>query len=227
MPEYQLHTMKRSEGKKDYEVAENYFKNINSENKAYFLGLLAADGCNHKSAKIALQLKENDLYIIEKFKSEIGFDGPITSIQKKNKHYNISIYNRRFCQNLEVLGIVPRKTYKLNKLPDIPENLVKHFIRGVFDGDGCIRLVNFEKYGRSNKLRFCIAGNEPFLLEIQKVLVRELGLFTTKLSKFPNGKTRQLEYIGNSTCQKIYTYLYNEATTYLTRKKDIFNYICQ
>ena len=51
-------------------INENYFDEINSEEKAYFLGLLYADGCNHnldKKKKISISLQEEDKFILEQF----------------------------------------------------------------------------------------------------------------------------------------------------------------
>lgn len=215
-------------GRKGYTLFDKYFQYIDTEEKAYFLGLLYADGCNIKNSNgVSLQLKEDDLYILEKFKDEIKYTGPIRKVIKKNIHYNLTFYSKEFSSIIEEKGIIPNKSKKLDKIPDIPNKLLHHFIRGYFDGDGCIRMVNFEKYGKSNKLRFCIAGNEPFLLNIQKEIINQAGLSKTKLCSLKNKTTKQIEYSGNINCQKIYSFLYKNSTIFFKRKKDIFETICQ
>lgn len=207
-----------------YTLNNDYFDSIDNETKAYFLGFLYADGCNHKQNNaFNLQLKESDKYILDIFKKDLEYTGPLLKVQKKNIHYNLNVFSKKICQTLEKLGVVANKTFLLNNIPDINSELLHHFIRGVFDGDGCIRYVDMSNFKRSSKLRFCICGNEPFLENIQNVLINNLGISKNKLNKFQHSKSKQLEYTGNTNCKKIYNYLYKDATIFLTRKKEIFD----
>lgn len=134
--------------KKCNDIDENYFKNIDTTKKAYWLGFLMADGnmYQYKNGRLQFSLKiaRKDSKIIEDFSNDIGF--PKDKIQyrsatRKNtitEFTEIRSYNRIFCQNLIDHGIVPQKTGK-EKIPnELPFELKSDFIRGFWDGDGNI-----------------------------------------------------------------------------------------
>lgn len=133
---------------------ENFFEVIDSEIKAYLLGFIFADGCvieRHRGGKDSHEygLKVN---VAEKDKNIIfllqQFISPYTRVRIKKEsitergylrkpQYEISFYSKKLFTDLCNLGCYPRKTYLENHIPDIPEGLKIHFIRGYFDGDGC------------------------------------------------------------------------------------------
>ena len=95
-------------------LKEDYFSNINTSNKAYFLGLLFADGSinkdNTREAMIKIQLLNEDKPLLEKFKSEIASDGTI--MNAKDDTCALAIRSNQMTANLEQFGIVPNKTYE-------------------------------------------------------------------------------------------------------------------
>ncbi|MEK6878698.1 MAG: hypothetical protein AABY22_03775, partial [Nanoarchaeota archaeon] len=68
---------------KDYERRKHFFdfdffNIINTEEKAYFLGLLYSDGFITKNGnQVVISLQENDVDILEKFKKSIKFTGDL------------------------------------------------------------------------------------------------------------------------------------------------------
>ena len=116
----------------------NHFETIDTEEKAYWLGFLYADGyVGSTSSRIELSLAEKDLKHIEKFKNFIGIDNKI-SYREKTKAYRYSFRSIPCKEQLIRQGCVPKKSLIL-KFPtseQVPQNLIKHFIRGYFDGDG-------------------------------------------------------------------------------------------
>ena len=110
---------------------ENYFSIIDTPQKAYFLGLLMADGSvvNYKNKwTISLELKKEDSYIIEKLIEEVDSDKTISILQRKEsstfkeKTYNylkcnsyVRFHSKKMSADLEKWGVVPRKTFKNNK----------------------------------------------------------------------------------------------------------------
>lgn len=119
-------------------IQEDIFEVINTEEKAYRLGFMYADGCvgNKDRTDIELSLAIKDLHHIEKFKEFLKRNGKILiddircRISFKNKHIHKSLIN---------LGCVPKKSLILTfpSTDKVPKNLQRHFIRGYFDGDGC------------------------------------------------------------------------------------------
>jgi hypothetical protein len=104
------------------------------------------------------------------------------------------------------------------KFPKLRKDLIRHFIRGYFDGDGCI--------SQSGKYpMFSIVSTKNFLTSIQNILVKNLGLSKTKfMIRHPkNGNNiRTLMYGSYGNCIPIYHYLYDDASIFLKRKRDKF-----
>ena len=114
------------------------FETIDTEEKAYWLGFLYADGSvGSKEHKIELGLAEQDLKQIEKFRDFIGIMNKI-SYRPSTKSYRYSFRSESCKEDLIRQGCVPKKSLIL-KFPtneQVPLKLIKHFIRGYFDGDG-------------------------------------------------------------------------------------------
>lgn len=138
-------TMK--EVKTKYTFNHLFFNKINTEEKAYFLGLLLADG--HTSYKeVMLSLNINDKHIIDKFVTSIQGNNKVAirttkSTFKNNsttyisKSAGVSLRSDQMLKDLKKLGFTSNKTYTM-KVPKIKKELQKHFWRGVWDGDGYI-----------------------------------------------------------------------------------------
>ena len=114
------------------------FEIIDTEEKAYWLGFLYADGSvSSTDNRIELGLAEKDLNHIEKFKEFIGIPNKI-SYRPQTKSYRYSFKSIPCKEDLIKHGCVPKKSLIL-KFPteeQVPEHLIRHFIRGYFDGDG-------------------------------------------------------------------------------------------
>lgn len=158
--------------KKNYSLRklnENYFEKIDTEHKAYWLGFLMADGYMHKSLKnFGMTLKSEDRYILDLFKSDIEFDGEITDgLGGFNTPCStLVVCSSKMCKDLVYHGIVPKKTGKESIPNDLSKELVFHFIRGFFDGDGTLGKENnnhFALYSCSYNILFSI--NEYFKKE--------------------------------------------------------------
>lgn len=198
---------------------ENYFETIDSKDKAYFLGLLMADG-SVDERKFYISLQSIDEYILYKFKNYLKYDGNIKKQKPHKATYSgqsiLQVYSIKICKDLSKYGIVQNKAF-ITYFPNIPEKFHSHFIRGVFDGDGCVRIDK-----RSNSLCFGLTGNNKLLEKIQEILKEECNLLFMKTKKINNSYT--FEYSGNKICKKIYEYLYKDCEDlYLTRKKEKFD----
>ena len=115
-----------------------FFEKIDTEEKAYWLGFLYADGfVSSNEDKIELGLAEKDLHHIEKFKQALNLSNKI-SYRESSKSYRISFRSQSCKADLIKQGCVPKKSLIL-KFPteeQVPFYLLRHFIRGYFDGDG-------------------------------------------------------------------------------------------
>jgi len=116
-----------------YRFDVNYFRSIDTDAKAYWLGLLAADGCV-TDRSVALSLKYSDAAHVRAFKDELAANQPV---YRSRDMAGLLIYSIAFAKSLAARGLVRRKTKRLI-FPDIPDRLAPAFIRGYFDGDGSI-----------------------------------------------------------------------------------------
>jgi len=128
--------------------------------------------------------------------------------------------NKKICEDLQSLGCVPNKSLIL-KFPteeQVPKEFIRDFIRGYFDGDGCIH-INLEK----QNIQFNIMGTLEFIEEIQKIFTKKLDIRETKIQKKNDNKAYSLQYGSIMSIQKIYRYLYKDCNIYLDRKLEKFN----
>ena len=132
-------------------IRHDFFKNIRTEIQAYLLGFYAADGSiNEKRKTFRIQLQLQDKELVYLYKDFISPDARLFTIEPKeekgrnnsiiNGHgsFGVDIVSTILVNDLVNLGIGYNKTYSELHIPDIPKDLVKHFIRGYFDGDGSI-----------------------------------------------------------------------------------------
>ena len=200
---------------RNYAVDEGYFDKIDSEDKAYWLGFIVADGNIHRTY-LRIRLAAKDKQHLENFKKAISSQHPIPLYKTNQGHSacRLIIGSRKIVDALSNYSIVPNKRHIL-EFPDIPEGLVRHYIRGYFDGDGSISNIN-------QTLQFSITtGSMPFILDLQERLSRACNLNKTKL-KQRHHNTWAVSYTGNRQCRRIYDYLYANSTIWLDRKREKF-----
>lgn len=217
-------------GNKKYEVNENYFEKIDNEEKAYWLGFLYADGNvrlhKNKSGILKLKLKQSDRQHIEKFNNCIGSNYIINDgleiLKVKEREYKcyysvLCIYNTKLVKDLFNFGCVENKTQKI-LLPLLNDKLMPHFIRGYFDGDGCINKV--KKY--YNSYSISIFSNSKFILELKEMFN---NIFNDNLKEYEseNKMFSTLIISDRENREKFYNYIYGDSTIYLERKKKIFD----
>lgn len=187
------------------------FENIDSNEKAYWLGFLYADGyISNKETKIELALKEEDHEHLIKFAKFLEYTGKI-EYKSKTKAYRISFRSKKMKNDLISKGCIPNKS-KVLKFPTyeiVPKEHIKSFIRGYIDGDGYIG--NDGKYLRMN-----ILGTEDMILGIIKELeLREVKI--RKANKDGADEIKQVEWKG-LYLKKILDDLYKDSDVYLERK---------
>ena len=217
-----------------YFVNQHYFEKIDNEWKAYWLGFLYADGTNriHKNKQknkmeyvVKLGLCAEDRNHLQKFKESLQSESPITDRKAKfnNKEYpccDISICNQQICEDLNKLGCVPNKSLIL-KFPTeekVPKSLIRHFIRGYFDGDGCIHINKEEK-----NVRLLFEGTEDMLVHIRDILYNELNVKFAKIESKQKSKSFHINYGKYSDVELIYKYLYKDCNVFLDRKLKKFD----
>lgn len=132
----------------------HYFDEIDTEEKAYWLGFLAADGWISKNEKtnsgvVGIELQYSDNNHLKKFNKSISGNYQITDRwktspvhpDKKNHICVIRIFSITMYDTLYNIGFSNNKSFDF-EIPELRKDLIRHFIRGYFDGDGCFTLTN-------------------------------------------------------------------------------------
>ncbi|MGL5692748.1 MAG: LAGLIDADG family homing endonuclease, partial [Peptostreptococcaceae bacterium] len=132
-----------SKRKNRYTLNEMYFEEINSQQKSYILGLIYADGFigNEKFNNVSITQKEND--VLEKIKKELEYTGKIRfgnkgGFENSKPGYVLNFSSKKMTSDLRRIGLYPNKSLTIEKMPEINNDLKRHFLRGYFDGDGSI-----------------------------------------------------------------------------------------
>ena len=194
----------------------NPFKTSNPTS-AYLLGYILGDGNINmrRSNYYTLNITSKDYTHINQIKNI--FDNTIKLLEhNKNgyKAWSLTIVDQDVCNDLIKLGIKPQKSYIESSINfNWLGNNLNHFIRGLFDSDGCIRIKN------SNSLEITIAGHDSYINEIYNYMNNQWSYY-----KLKNGNISILNKLWSNTDKcNFYKYLYTNATIWLQRKRDIFD----
>lgn len=217
-----------------YTYNENYFEIIDSEQKAYFLGLLMADGSIYND-KLTLSLSGVDGGMINAFGRAISNgEYPLYEYTPKNSKqvaYRITISNKKICESLQRYTTWRNKSLHLSPPENISEPYIKHFIRGYFDGDGHISYWYYKQSKKDEqgigglKYNFSITSTFAFCEWTMRVFA-SLGVNSYIIKN--KGNSHSLLVSGGIQVQKVLDYMYKDATIYLERKhskyKEITDY---
>lgn len=210
-----------------YPVNHRFFSTIDTEEKAYWLGFLMADGCvTGNEVKIALA--EKDASHLRKFGEAIGSSAPVKifertfkmpqGTQHTGRYASINVSSRPMLKDLARVGVVPRKSL-IAKAWQGPENLMRHFWRGVIDGDGCV-----EKRKRNDRMMggfewgVGLVGSEDIVSSFANWCRPICG---TRSNIRKVGNIWQFRVGGFHAPRKIIKELYGGCTVALDRKHEI------
>lgn len=204
-----------------YNCNDSYFETIDTEEKAYWLGFLYADGfINTNTDVIGITLAVKDKDHLKKFKKAISFTGQIKEYVQTSGYAVGNIYARilirsgKMKRDLKDKGIVENKTLLLKFPTCVPSHLIHDFIRGYIDGDGCITTQKHFKTRTEYAIK--ITGTKEMLLGIQDVF----NLNLTLEQRYPerNVNNYSITISGNNQVERILDLLYKNSTIHLTRK---------
>jgi hypothetical protein len=206
---------------------ENFFDIIDTEEKAYVLGFLYADGNNYvkgtHSYEVSIKLQAEDKIILEKFRNLLSPQSQI-KIAKDNStpnlHYLLKINSKKLTEQLTKLGCMQAKSLIL-QFPTwlVDMKLQQHFIRGYFDGDGSLYAKKPSKTEHID-WGWKITSTGQFCLVVKELLENKLDIHCSISLACPktNQITTTLSVGGNLQVKKVLDWLYQDATIYLLRK---------
>lgn len=217
---------------------KDYFSKINSPDKAYWLGLICADGwLDKRDSAVGLQLKSTDSELVKKFAKTFNVKCLLFSsinsylkngvkVKYRLETARAMVYSRKIFSDLNKIGISPRKTFTDMSVVFnfIPQKYYRDFIRGYFDGDGSIF-----KTGKNNRYKkgycggFSIVGQKRILEKIRDIIYNNSDVSFSKI--YRHKMIFSLFWRGDKNSISLFNYLYKNATLFLKRKHSLFKEI--
>lgn len=197
---------------------ETYFENIDTTDKAYWLGWLITDGCISKGNTISISLQMRDKYILEQFENDLGLDNKIKVFNKK--YCRFSFCCKKMVEDLSKYGIIKDKTFTVN-IPDIDEKLLLHLLRGCFEGDGGIS-KSFRKKGNKYEYELSFCGNYQCVNTFNNMISKITELIPKNIVK--SNSIYRVRWSSHDEIIKILETLYKDSDKHrLNRKYDFIN----
>ncbi len=208
-------------------VNKDFFK-VWSGDMAYILGFFAADGymtVNKRGGQFWC-IDINDSILVEGIRAVIESNHKI-SVRRRhdgnNFSFRLQIGSIEMCDDLRKLGFGPNKTHRL-AMPDVPDEYFGDFVRGYFDGDGCVWTGDMHKeretWTHVISIIFTSCSNE-FLLALKNRL-EIFGIEKGVLSRKHPNYSRLIYSVNGSL--KIHDFMYNRpCNLFLSRKKIKFD----
>ncbi len=202
--------------RKLYTVNEKFFSDWSPE-MAYILGFIYADG-NMGRDSYKIRIDSKDIQILTDIKSIMDSTHPIQENSNQfGNWYTLMISNKNIYGDLRKLGVYPNKSLTM-RMPNIPDNYLSHFIRGYFDGDGCIYEVKRKRPTPGMEIDFA-TGSKPFA----KAMIEILNNKVHESIKLTNPRKNYYRIRGwNKASEAIFNFMYKDSTICLQRKYNKF-----
>jgi hypothetical protein len=215
-----------------YPINHDFFKNINTEIQAYLLGFYVADGnINKKRKTFRVKVSAEDREIPELYKTFISPEAKLIKYEgyeiegrggKKyqgNDQIAIDINSAKLVESLVDLNYGYNKTYDNLRLPKLSDDLMVHFIRGFFDGDGSISVYVAKEKGKKDRVRCSMslcAKNNSILDDISKFFSK--FKIKTNVNYLKRDDMYRLATSSKAEILKIYNLIYKGCNYSLKRK---------
>ena len=211
----------REHYRRKYSVNDAFFDVIDSEEKAYWAGMFASDGCISRG-RVNLWLAEEDKEHIEKFKQAISAENKTyTKTDRGLVSFGVEIYSQELVSALKSLGITQRKSLTIEPPTGIPDEYMHHFWRGCIDGDGGIYVKHPDKRDYNHvSISVYLCGSKPMVDGFSDFISAQTETFATT-NKKKDSDCYYINYAGVGLPQSVIKILHKDATIFLNRKKEV------
>lgn len=206
-----------SDSYRAYTLDKDYFETIDTEEKAYWLGFIAADG-SVQDNKLEIELKDTDKNHLEKINKALSSNKPVEEtshyLEKygNKKSVKVTFNSRKLVEDLNKYGIVKNKSLTMDiNLSKIPENLHKHFWRGTIDGDGSL----FEN--STGNIVIELSGSYKMCEKLSQHINK---MFLIDKNITPHYSIYAIRYTNKDIVIQLSKYFYSGSTISLDRKKE-------
>lgn len=241
--------LQESNNRRVYTVDDDYFENVDTQKKAYWLGWMVTDGYViselHtkrgvvRCTKVGLKIHEKDLCVVEEFTKDTKSTFPIkhnkagtnnnlftnkfikkTRVIISGPQCNYEVSSAKMVQDLSKYGVVQNKTYTIGYPELLKEEFSPGFIAGVISGDGSVNLK--KNHNETYLLRCNIAGNLVLLEPIKNILVKYIGYNPDKkIFKYKSAKNLYSLELNQTETIKMYYWMKENNIFLMKRKNDI------
>lgn len=196
-------------------LKEDFFEVIDSEEKAYFLGFILADGCVDGN-QLSMEINKRDIEILYKFKEAVSSNAKISE-RKRNGEIMVCtrVSSEKMILDLTKYGIIPNKTYNTKKLPDLKEPYLHHMLRGFVDGDGWVVYDKEKNSHIIGVVTYFESMCEDFKEKCNSLLKNKI---TRKITKEDEDSIFRFNCSAKIQVKELAKVLYGGANIYLTRK---------
>jgi hypothetical protein len=195
-----------------YALDAHAFDVIDNEVAAYWWGFLYADGYVGRRT-LTIHLKASDGPCLSSLSILLKSSAPLRTYQTMNCHNcHIEFTDRHLTARLRDLGIITHRPHSERVWNNLPPEMIHHWVRGFFDGDGSAR--------KAPGMVFC--GKPELLSWLRAEFAGQTG--TNPALAITKHRTANLSYLyisGIHQALKIARYMYHDATLYLPRKKAV------
>lgn len=218
------------------EIRHNFFEKIETELQAYLLGFIFADGCIWKDGlAFKIHINDIDIELFDYFKI-ISPDAKIRYLDgyeskalvrgrtvKNKSSIELNICSKQLVGDLIKHGAVERKTYEQLSIPEMPDDLIRHFIRGYFDGDGSFTWGATKPNSKNGQKNWSVrahvmidAKTNNLLLEFQKYMANSGIMMNFNYLK--RDDMYRLCCSSKKAILQVFDFLYKDTHYYLSRK---------
>ena len=215
-------------------IHSDYFKTW-SIPMAYDLGYIWADGCiacdskTKRPTTLHLKCQQSDESIILRLRDRLGSKHKVTRKDRINPSGSIShmtscaICSTSIALSLIEHGMTPAKSEQNLPFPThIPPELLCHFIRGYFDGDGTTGEYEYD-YSKSGRVNVAYLGSPSYIKGLLHVLLQkipQLSKVSPTVSSTGSGMIRTIQWQNRKDIDRLRDFMYPEGTyPFLERKR--------
>lgn len=207
-----------------FKTNPDFFEKIDTRDKAYVLGLILSDGNVTKEKTIRLKITDIDL--LEDVRKRIGHEQPLYLCKKEKQNHKTTkllvLSNRKMYHDILKHGCCHQKSFNL-EFPNLENKLLPDFIRGFFDGDGCVHLTS---YNGVKSAEIKIVATKSFCKSLSELLLK-FGIKSQKGNdKRNDDRVGDLRIRDKASIYKFYHLIYNniQGQIFLKRKLETYNF---
>lgn len=211
-----LNTNNKQGGNLQYHVNDDYFKK-QTANMYYILGFWFADGyMDDVRNKFSITQHKSDKYLLEKMLKDMNSNHPLNVHNKNNLSFCLS--SSEIIKDVKKYGGETKKSFTIRFPSKIDKKYLPDFIRGYFDGDGCISYQKNEKCFVSSM----VSASKYFIHDLLDILTKEIKDFNGSIGFYNNVYVLSM---GVNDTRRLRDYIYQKIdvnSLYLKRKYEKF-----